>query len=94
MSATTARRLESIRASGVLDDDAFEHVGDVLAAIGRGLEEVEDLLPLDDRDRVLLLLEQPPDGGLVRAIGFVLEPVDLDRGFGDAVPAARAPSAP
>ena len=42
----------------VLDDDAFEHVGDVFAAIGGLLEEVEDLLPLDDRDRVLLLFEQ------------------------------------
>ena len=52
MSATTTSRLASIRRSAVLDDDAFEHVGDVLAAVGGVLEEVEDLLPLDDRDRV------------------------------------------
>ena len=45
-------------ASGVLDDDAFEHVGDVLAPIGGGFEEIEDLFPLDDRDGILLFLEQ------------------------------------
>ena len=59
-------------------------VGDVLAPIGGVLEEVEDLLPLDDHDRIALLLEERPDGALVDAIGLVLEPVDLDGAFGDA----------
>src|SRR5574342_5988 len=36
---------------GVLDDDALEHVGDVLASVGGFLEDVEDLLPLHDRNR-------------------------------------------
>ena len=44
-----------IHALAVLDDDAFEQVADVLAAIGGGFEEVEDLLPLDDGDRVAFL---------------------------------------
>jgi hypothetical protein len=57
----------------VLHDDTIEHVGNVLAEVGRILEKIQDLLPLDDRDRVALLLEQPPDGGLVRPVGFVLE---------------------
>ena len=52
--------------SAVLHDDAFEHVGDVLAAVGGVLEQVEDLLPLHDDDRVALLVEQSADGVLVR----------------------------
>src|SRR5215207_7792600 len=44
--------------SGVLHDHAFHDVGDVLAAVRGLLEKVEDLLPLDDRDRIALLLEQ------------------------------------
>ena len=38
-------------------------------------------------DRVLLFLEQPAHRVLVRAIGFVLEAVDLDGRLGDAVAA-------
>ena len=44
--------------SAVLDDDAFDDVGDVLAAIGGLLEEIERLLPLDDDDRIGLLVEE------------------------------------
>src|SRR6266850_175047 len=85
ISAMTARRFVSIR-SGVLDHDAFEDVGDVLAAIGGLLEKVQDLLPLHDDDRVLLLVEQRLHGRLMRAIRLVLEAVDLDGAFGDPVP--------
>ena len=69
----------SIDALSVLDHDALEDVGDVLAAIGGVLEEVERLLPLDHDDRIALVVEQPADRLLVDAVGFVLEPVDLDR---------------
>ena len=34
--------------SPVLDDDALEDVGHVLAAVGGLFEQVEDLLPLDE----------------------------------------------
>ncbi len=54
-----------VHPSAVLDDDAFEQVGDVLAPVGGGLEEVEDLLPLDDGDRVALRVEQLDDRVLV-----------------------------
>ena len=69
----------------MLDDDAFEHVGDVLAAIGGLFEEVEDLLPLDDDDGVALFLEERLHGRLVRAVRLVLEAVDLDGALGDAL---------
>src|SRR6516225_879108 len=57
ISATTGSRFALIR-SGVLDDYAFEDVGDVLGSIGGLLEEIEDLLPLDDHDGVFLFLEE------------------------------------
>src|SRR3954451_11469874 len=84
MRATTAIRLVSIR-SGVLHDDAFEDVGDVLAAVRGLLEKIQDLLPLDDRDGVLLVLEERLHGGLVGTVGFVLEAIDFDRALGDAL---------
>src|SRR4051812_4162341 len=84
ISAMTARRFESIR-SGVLHDDAFEHVGDVLAAVRGLFEKIEDLLPLDHRDGVLLVAEQRLHRGLMGAIRLVLEPVDLHRAFGHAL---------
>src|SRR4051812_29032198 len=80
--ATTAIRLVSIR-SGVLHNDAFEDVGDILAAIGGLLEKIEDLLPLHDRDGVLFVLEERLHGGLVGAVRLVLEAVDLHRALGD-----------
>jgi hypothetical protein len=35
----------------MLEDDALDDVGHVLAAIGGGLQQLVDLLPLDDGDR-------------------------------------------
>src|SRR5262245_29266565 len=69
----------SMSASAVLDYHAFEKVRHVLAPIGRGFQEVECFLPLDDRDRVALVLEETGDRLLVNAVGFVLEAIDLDR---------------
>jgi hypothetical protein len=54
-----------------------EQVGDVLAAIGGGLEEIEDLLPLDHRDRIsVFLIEQFDNRVLVHAVGFVFKLAD------------------
>src|SRR6185436_7486026 len=59
----------------VLEHDALDHVGHVLAPVRGRLEELVDLLPLDDGDGVLLFPEQlrqrPPQKG----VGLVLEPV-------------------
>ena len=65
-------------------DDVFEEVGHVLTAVGGVLEQVEDLLPLHDRDRIALFVEELSDGFLMNAVGFVLETVDLDGAFEDA----------
>src|SRR5262249_10269914 len=40
----------------VLQHDAFDDVGHVLAGVGGPLDALEDVAPFDDRDRVLLLL--------------------------------------
>src|SRR5882762_8487099 len=40
--------------SCVLEDHALDDVRDILAAVGRALEVLVDLFPLDDDDRVLL----------------------------------------
>ena len=46
----------------MFDDDPFEQIRDVLASIGRRLEEVEDLFPLDNHNRIPLLVEEGDDG--------------------------------
>ena len=81
-------------ALSVLDDDAFEHVGAVLATVGGLFEQVEDLLPLDDGDGVLLFFEQSAQRFIVHVVGGVLEAVDLDRQLMDVLLASRAPRPP
>src|SRR4051794_7787093 len=69
------------KGSGVFQDHAFDDVGDVLATIGGRLEQLVQLFPLDDRDRILFLAEQPRNGTAKHGIRFVLEAVDLDALF-------------
>src|SRR5512138_2694033 len=83
MSATTETKVGSI--SGVFDDDALEQIRDVFAAVRGRLEEVENLLPLDHRDGVTLLVEELDDRILVDAIRFVLELFDARGHFEHAV---------
>src|SRR5262245_17181347 len=64
--------------SGVLEDHALDDVRHVLAAIRGALEVLVDLFPLDDRDRVLLFLEQARDRAAQDRVGLVLEAVDVD----------------
>src|ERR687888_2054538 len=62
----------------VLDDDPLDDVGDVLAAVDRLLEQVVNLPPLDDLDRVRVAVEQTRDRRPPDLVALVLEPVDLD----------------
>src|SRR5918992_358946 len=64
--------------SGVRDDDALDHVGDVLACVDSGLEQRVDVLPLDDRHRVGAVREELGNRLARDAIALVLEPMDLD----------------
>src|SRR3954447_8028643 len=69
----------------VLQDHAFDDVGDVLAAIGRVLEVLVDLLPLDDGARVLLFVEQARHRDAQDRIGLVLEAIDVDALLADGL---------
>src|SRR5262249_48154191 len=54
----------------------MEHVGAVFAGINRALQVIEDLLPLDDQDRVWLM-KQLLDSAAVDVVALVLKPIDL-----------------
>ena len=72
----------------------FEQIRDVLASIGRRLEEVQDLFPLDDDDRIALLVEEGDDRILMDAVGFTLELIDARGEFHDALCLLERPPAP
>src|ERR1700687_1290802 len=60
------------RGSGGLQDDLLENVRDVLAAIRGLFENLVDLLPFHERDRILFCLEELSDGNAVQTVVFVL----------------------
>src|SRR5574342_409121 len=92
-SATRTRRMTTARsmaqagssASGVLEDHALDHVGHVLGLVRGGLDEVQDLLPLHDRERVASALEELGQGGAQQRVGLVLQRVDLAAGRQDPI---------
>src|SRR5687768_16825870 len=51
-SAIRPQPIRPAQTSAVLDDDALEDVGGVLASVDAALEPFVDVLPADDRDRV------------------------------------------
>src|SRR6202012_3763508 len=55
---TTIRseKLDMEQSSGGLQDDAFNHIGDVFAFVDSGFDHLENFFPLDDLDRVLFLV--------------------------------------
>ena len=63
----------------MLQNYAFDNVRDAFAAVGRVLEDLVKFLPLDDRYRIFLVLEQIGDGTKINIVGFILEPMDLDK---------------
>src|SRR5436190_10898207 len=60
----------------VLQDDALEDDGDVLAGVGGGLEGLDDLLRLDDEDRIAPRIEDARHGLAVEPVSFLLELID------------------
>src|SRR3954447_12959047 len=80
---TTITRMTSLPlgmvALRVLDDDALERVGHVLAGVDGLFEALEDVLPPDHDHRVDAVVEQRRDGVAARAVAVVLEAVDLHR---------------
>src|SRR6185503_6908868 len=78
---STADNMEweiSIRASPVLQNDALNDVGGVLAAVDGGFHELEEFLPLDDVQRIGAGLEQFGDCREVVVVSDVFQAVDFD----------------
>src|SRR5207247_3678080 len=63
--------------SGVLQRHGLQHVRDVFALVEGLLEVVVDLLPLDDLERVALLLEQLAQRLMVDRVSLFLELLGL-----------------
>src|SRR3954453_15285255 len=61
-----------------LEDDGFEHVGDVFGLVGGHLENLDEFLVLDENDGIALLFEELADGIAAETIGFILEAIDFD----------------
>src|SRR5882672_2275940 len=75
--AMTETRTGSMAASLlVLEDDAFQNHGDPIAGVGRGLEDLDDLLGLDHEDGVGALLEQASHRLAVEAVALGLHLLD------------------
>src|SRR5688572_1801302 len=69
---------QATQRSGIFQDDPFEDVGHVLAAVGGRLEILVDVLPLDDLGRLVLVVEERGQGVLLDPVRLVLLPVDGD----------------
>src|SRR6188768_1229555 len=76
---TSARSMggEVPTASGVLEHDAFDDVGHVLALVGGGFERLVHGLELDELTDVAFLPEESGDGASHDLVGLRFEPVDL-----------------
>src|SRR5258706_10604852 len=79
MKTTTVSTGAGGSGSGHLEDDPFDHVRDVLAAIGDDLHRLVDLLPLDDLDGIALLLEERRQAVPQQRVRGVLQTVHLHR---------------
>src|SRR5258708_30119126 len=64
--------------SSALENDAFDDVGDVFALVDGGLDDFEDLFPLDDLDGVFFFVEKLGDEGAAETVAIVFVAVDLD----------------
>src|SRR5437763_14656088 len=78
MTMTTTRESIACARSGHLQDDPFDDVRHVLAAVGDDLHRLVDLLPLDDLDGIARLVEERGQAVTPQVVGAVLEPVVLD----------------
>ncbi len=64
--------------SAVFQNDAFDDVGGVFAAVDGGFDELEEFLPLDDVEGVGAAFKEFGDGGEVVVVADVFQAVDFD----------------
>src|SRR3954470_5215211 len=77
ISDANASRPVSI-ASAVFHNDVLQRVRHVLTTVGRGLQELVDLLVLQHPYRIFFVVEQFAHGAAQNAVDHLLQPVDLD----------------
>src|SRR5215203_2802836 len=79
ISSTSTWKLIAARSPTLrpLEQDALDHVRDVLAAVGHALEQLVELLHLDDAHRIALVGEKTCERRAHHLVGFALEAVDL-----------------
>src|SRR3954467_7864108 len=82
--ASTTRR------SRFLDRDRLDRVRDVLERVRGGLELVDDLLDLQDGQRVVVAAEQLGQEPPVDLVALVLQPVDLNPVLAEVAQPAQA----
>src|SRR5215203_4155548 len=68
---------ETTCASGVLEDDPLENVGNVFAAVRGCFQVVDDVAPLHDHEGVVAALEELCEAAAIAAVRLVFEAVDL-----------------
>src|SRR5438552_9940542 len=61
-----------------LQNDAFNDVGDVFTFVDGGFDDFENFLPLDDLDRVSLLVEKLGDERAADAVALVFVAIDFN----------------
>src|SRR5450432_3633352 len=69
------------QASRILEDDALDEIGNVLAAIGNRFEQLVDRLQLDQLANVLFFAKQARHRRTHDAVGVGLEAIDLLAGL-------------
>src|SRR5450755_3344664 len=67
--------------SRVLEDDALDEIGDVLAAVGDRLEQLVDGLELDQLAHVVFLAKEPRHRRTHDPVGVGFESIDLLAGL-------------
>src|SRR6267142_847416 len=63
--------------SGILKNDGFEHVGNILRLVGCGFQEFEQFLDLDQVDGIGLVVEGARNGDPRYLVGFIFQTVDF-----------------
>ena len=67
----------------MFNDDALNYVGYVFAAIDGGFQFLVNLLPLKNRERIVFLVKELADCGVVDIVTLVLKTVNLYQSLGN-----------
>src|ERR1700676_3554269 len=78
---TARRRLNGSTWSGALQHYAFYHIGDIFALVDGGLDDLKNLFPLDDLNRIGFFIEKLGDQCTAETITVIFKTIDFDAVF-------------